>query len=477
MSSRKGMIVEKKMANVRTTRWVLPLLLGISLGAAAQDTSQSTPATPPAPAPAFGQNAPILNPDNPPLSGLDEPSLQLKTASRSFISPALQIGESGDSNASNQLGGSKAEALSHILGAFDLQKFWPRSDLFLEYLGGGAFGDDPYYARQLQAVGLESVMRWRTGQLTLRDGFSYLPDGSFYALSAGGLPGYGIATAGLGLGLPGIYHMVEGSIGTIPRLSNQAIADVVQAINPRSAFTVVGAYSDSHFYHNTDDLLNGDESTVEAGYSHLINRHDQIALVDAFQVFRFPDIAGGEIYNNVMNIRYSHVISGRMSFVGGIGPQYTDLRYGGSSTSWSAAGRAVLKYRFEHTSLLASYEKFTSQGSGFFAGADTQVAQASVTRPFGRTYEAYLEASYSHNKRLSQALAVPGVGATSYNEGAAAVILRKHLNRAFDAIAAYRFADVEFNVPVSLGGTTGRINQRQIGTVALEWHPKAVRIE
>jgi hypothetical protein len=100
-----------------------------------------------------------------------------------------------------------------------------------------------------------------------------------------------------------------------------------------------------------------------------------------------------------------------------------------------------------------------------------------VTRPFGRTYEAYLEASYSHNKRLSQALAVPGVGATSYNEGAAAVILRKHLNRAFDAIAAYRFADVEFNVPVSLGGTTGRINQRQIGTVALEWHPKAVRIE
>lgn len=466
------------MAKVRTIRWCL-WLLSLSLYAGAQGTPQpQDTTTPPAPAPAFGgQSSPILNPENPPLSGLDEPNLQLKTASRSFISPALQIGQSGDSNSANQLGGSTSEAISHVLGALDLQKFWPRSDLFLEYLGGGAFGDSPYYARQLQAVGFEGVTRWRTGQVTLRDGFSYLPDGSFYALSAGGLPGYGIATAGLGLGLPGIYHLIEGSIGTIPRLSNQAVIDAVQAINPRSAFTVVGAFSNTHFYHNTDDLLNGDESTVEVGYSHLLNRHDQIALVEAFQIFRFPDIAGGEIYNDVMNVRWSHTLSGRMSFVGGVGPQYTDLRYGNSAANWSVAGRAILKYRFEHTALMASYEKFTSQGSSFFAGSDTQVAQLSITRPFGRSYELFFEGGASHNKRLS-ALGTPGTaGASSYNEGSAGLILRRHLGRSFDAIAAYRFAEVEFNVPVSVGGTTGRINQRQIGTIALEWHPKAIRIE
>jgi hypothetical protein len=222
--------------------------------------------------------------------------------------------------------------------------------------------------------------------------------------------------------------------------------------------------------------LNGDETTVEAGYSHLLNRHDQIALVEAFQIFRFPDIAGGEIYNDVINVRWSHTISGRMSFVGGIGPQYTDLRYGNSAANWSVSGRGIIKYRFERTSLMASYEKFTSQGSTFFAGADTQVAQLSATRRFGRSYELFLESGVSHNKRL-QSLGVPGVGAASYNEGSVALILRRHLGRSFDAIAAYRFAEVEFNVPVTLGGTTGRINQRQIGTVALEWHPKAVRIE
>jgi hypothetical protein len=166
-----------------------------------------------------------------------------------------------------------------------------------------------------------------------------------------------------------------------------------------------------------------------------------------------------------------------MSFVGGVGPQYTDLRYGNSAANWSVAGRAILKYRFEHTALMASYEKFTSQGSSFFAGSDTQVAQLSITRPFGRSYELFFEGGASHNKRLS-ALGTPGTaGASSYNEGSAGLILRRHLGRSFDAIAAYRFAEVEFNVPVSVGGTTGRINQRQIGTIALEWHPKAIRIE
>jgi len=469
------------MLRARTIRWGL-LLVGISLYAVAQDTSQSQGT---APAPAFGQSAPILNPDNPPLSGLDEPSLELRTVSRSFVAPAIQVGESGDSNGLNQLNGSQAAAVSHVLGALDLQKFWPRSDLFLEYLGGGAFGNDPYYLRQLQALGLEAVTRWRTGQLTLRDGFSYLPDGSFYAESAGGLPGFGIATGsglGAGGGLPGLLHFGTG-VGTIPRLSNTAILDVVQAITPRSAFTVVGAYSDSHYYHNIDNLVDGDQTTGEAGYSHLISRHDQIAAVNAFQVFRFPLRAGGEIYNDVFNIRYSHTITGRMSFVGGIGPQYTDLRFGVSSPNWSAAGRASLRYRFERTSLLATYEKFVSPGEGFFAGANTQVAQITAKRPLGRTWELSIETGYSHNKRL-QALPIAcgtgcqGVGgAKVFNEGFGSVVLRKHLGRTWDAIAAYRFSEAWFDVPVTLGGTTGRVNQRQVGTVAVEWHPKAIRIE
>ena len=126
----------KSMAKMRTIRWAL-LVLGMSVCATAQNSSQPQPET--TPAPAFGQNAPVLNPENPPVSGLDEPSLELHTASRSFVSPALQVSEAADTNAGNQFGNTGLESVTRVLGAFDLQQFWPKSDLFLEYLGGGAF--------------------------------------------------------------------------------------------------------------------------------------------------------------------------------------------------------------------------------------------------------------------------------------------------------------------------------------------------
>ena len=70
---------------------------------------------------------------------------------------------------------------------------------------------------QMQAVGLEAVTRWRTGQMTLRDAFDYLPDGSF-PTEFGGNPGFGLATGG-GLGssggvLPGSHVFGNGQFGT-----------------------------------------------------------------------------------------------------------------------------------------------------------------------------------------------------------------------------------------------------------------------
>jgi hypothetical protein len=68
-------------------------------------------------------------------------------------------------------------------------------------------------------------------------------------------------------------------------------------------------------------------------------------------------------------------------------------------------------------------------------------------------------------------------GATEYNEGFGGLVVRKHIGRTWDALAAYRFSIINFNNDVTLGGITGKTNQRQIGTVAIEWHPKAVRLE
>jgi len=488
----------KKMARMRTIRWTL-LVLGMSLCAAAQNSSQSQPENP-APAPAFGQNAPVLNPENPPVTGLDEPGLSLRTATRSFVSPALQVSESADTNGGNQIGATGLESITRVLGAFDLQQFWPKSDLFLEYLGGGAFYSNPYEVKQLQAGGLEAVTRWRTGQATLRDTLSYLPDGSFEIGTFGGAPGLGLATGGMGTGeegggLPGSERFGTGqfgAIGTIPRLANTAILDVVQAINPRSAVTVAGGFSNAHFYDSTNAaacaphvctvLANSDQYTVEGGYSRLLSHHDQIGVLYGFQLFQFPQDTGGQVYNHIINARWSHTVSGRLSLVAGAGPQYTELEEGGALSHWSLSGRVQLRYKFGHSSIVATWEKFTSAGSGFFAGADTQAARLGYKRPLGRTWDLYGDLSYSHNKKL-QFCATCGVNASSYDQGSAGAVFRKHLGRSYDFFAAYRFDEVAFNIPLSGsvlcagGGNCGRVALRHVGTIGMEWHPTPTRIE
>jgi len=473
---------------MRTIRLALPIL-AVSLYATAQRSSGPQPDT--TPAPALGQNAPVLNPENPPVSGLDEPTLELRTASRSFVSPALQVSESADSNANNELGESGVGSVSRVLGALDLQRFWPKSDLFLEYLGGGAFYSNPYNVKQLQAAGLEAVSRWRTGQLTLRDSFSYLPDGSFAVGTYGGVPGFGLATGsgssmtGGGV-LPGSQQWGNGqlgSVGNIPRLANTAILDVVQALNPVSAITVAGGFSNAHFYDPSNTLIDSDQVTVEGGYTHLLSRHDQIGAVYAFQLFQFPETTGGQIYNDIVNLRWSHTISGRMSLIAGAGPEYTELERGGYASLWSLSARVQLRYKFAHSSMMASYEKYTSDGSGFFEGATTQAARLGYQRPLGRTWDFYGNLGYAHNARLQAPLPSGPSGAapaTSYNEGSVQAIVRKHLGRTYDFFAAYRFSEVGFNAVPDLpgcSGACGRSAERQVGTIGVEWHPAPTRIE
>ena len=470
----------------RQTIQLALLVFGMSIGVAAQNAQTPAETTP---APAMGQSAPVLNPENPPVTGLDEPGLDLHPASRSFISPALQASESADTNAENDLGTSSVSSVARVIGALDLQQFWPKSDLILEYLGGGAFYSSPSDVKQMEAFGLEAVTRWRTGQVTLRDAFSYLPDGSF-ELGFGGNPGLGIATSGgigsgeSGGGLPGTHVFGTGqfgAVGNIPRLTNTAILDAVQAINPVSAFTVAGGFSNAHFYDSADCtnnpllvcLINSDQVTIEGGYSHLMNRHDQIGLVYAYQVFQFPQLTGGSLYVNVLNLRYSHSITGRMSFVVGAGPEYTELEQGGYASTWSLSARAQLRYKLNHASIVASYEKYTSSGSGFYAGSNVQAARLGYTRPLGRTWDLYADLGYSHNTPVQNTPGSDlGVSAfsSSYNEGSAGFILRKHLGREYDFFAAYHFSEL------GLDGIHG-VEQRQVGTVGVEWHPRPTRIE
>jgi hypothetical protein len=471
------------MATAQTIRFLIAVL-GMSVFAAAQNDPAPERT---GPAPALGQTAPILNPDNPPISGLDEAGLEMRSASRSFVSYGLSLSETADTNASNDPGRQGLSSVTHLLGAADLQRFYAKTDLFAEYLGGGAFYSNATRdVSQLQALGVMGVTRWRTGRLTLRDSFSYLPEGSFSVGAFGGNPGLGIATGGgasglAGGGLPGSHFFGNGefgSVGLTPRLTNSAFADVVQSLTPRSAITIAGGFSNAHFFDNTELLINSDKTMVEAGYSYMLGRRDQVGAVYGFQQFRFPQDAGGQIDAQIANFRWSHTISGKMTLVAGVGPQHLliEIPFQPSISRWTVNGRAVLRYRFTRTSLAATYERFTSAGSGFFAGSDTQAVRLGVTRPLARTWEVYLDFGYSHNSRL-QPQGVGGEPGNTFNHGFARVLLRKHLGREYSAFAAYRFNDLSFDTSVCSSNICGRSSQRNMATIGVEWHPRPSRID
>ncbi len=256
-----------------------------------------------------------------------------------------------------------------------------------------------------------------------------------------------------GGGIPGAHPFgsgLFGSVGDTPRLTNTAILDAVQAISPVAALTVAGGFSDAHFFDPTGLLINSDQLTIEGGYSHLLARRDQIGLVYAFQLIQFPQVTGGQIYANIVNVRWSHTITGRLSFVVGAGPQYIELEQGGYVSHLSLSARAQLRYKIGHAFLIASYEKFTSPGSGFYAGADVQSARLGYNRPLGRTWEFFGDMGYSHNSKLQNAADL-GAAASSYNDFYVSTIFRKHLGRSYEFIAAYRFGEVGFQQSAGLG--------------------------
>jgi len=471
------------MATARTIR-LLMAFLGISVWAVGQN--DATPERT-GPAPALGQTAPVLNPDNPPISSLDEAGLDMRSASRSFVSYGLSASETADSNASNELRPQSVSSVTHLLGALDFQRFYPKTDIFGEYVGGAAFYSNAVRDfSQLHAFGVMGVTRWRTGRLTLRDSFSYLPEGSFSVGAFGGNPGLGIATGGgasgmAGGGLPGSHFFGNGqfgSVGLTPRLSNSAFADIVQSLTPRSAVTVAVGFTNAHFFDNTEALINSDKVVAQAGYSYMLGRRDQVGAVYGYQQFRFPQDVGGQINAQIANVRWSHTLSGKMTFIGGIGPQRLTIQDPilGSVTRWSANGRAVVRYRFTRTSIAATYEKYTSEGSCFFAGANTQAVRLGVTRPLARTFEVYFDFGYSHNARL-QSQGGGGIPGNTFDHGFARVLLRKHLGREYSAFAAYRFNDLSLSTPDCFNGSCGRTSQRHMATIGVEWHPRPTRID
>jgi len=482
---------------------------------AARGQDSSTPANPPsqdagtsqqqAPVPAYGQQgAQTPMSENPPLSGIDQPNLEPHSAPLSYIQPGATASESADSNIGNNLGENSFRSISRALGSLTLQRLWSRYDLALQYMGGAAYySQNGLGWKTLQQMDLDQKITWKRGQLSVRDSFSYLPEGNFGA-AYGSLGSQGVASLG-NTSFGGFWGGSGlGTLGLVPRISNVSLADITETLTPKSAVTAAGGYAITRFYGNDPvtglAYLNNSQVSAQVGYNRLLTKKTQIALVYGYQGFDFSSV-GTAFHSNLVQVMYGHRITGRMDFLAGAGPQFTNIGVACQPANLGidphcslnqnfqvvgtipdfrigVAGRARLRYQFPHTSVSALYERYETSGSGLFAGAETDLARLRVERPLSRVWNAFADLGYSRNSRLQAATGSAGLAAKVYNLGFAGVGVHRSFGRDFHGFATYQFN--ELSLDHSYCGSApscSRISNREVITIGLDWTPRPIRID
>jgi hypothetical protein len=472
---------------------------------APQDNSQQAPPPPVAP---YGQDSttpPIA--ENPPISGLDEPNLEPHAAPLSYIQPGATVSESADSNVENSVGGGGAvQSISRGLGSVELQRLWSHFDLAAQYIGGVAYYNQKDLGwKALQQVDVDQKVTWKRGEFSIRDSFSYLPEGNFGA-AYGSLGSQGIAS--LGDTAFGIFWGGSnlGTLGLVSRITNVSIADVSENLTPKSAVTAAGGYAVTHFYGTEPNpvpggaaisLLNNTQISAQGGYDRILSPRTQVAIVYGYQGFDFASFTTS-FHSHVILAMYGHRITGRMDFLIGAGPQITDTTLGGtySDRRLGGAGRARLRYLFSRTSLDLNYQRFETSGSGLFAGAQTDLATLSVEHRLTRVWNVFSDLGYSRNSRLLQLsngqLATcnlpgennpklqpcPGVNANTYTYGFIGGGVHRSFGHDFHGFLSYQFNQLAFDNSYCGGlPECNRIGNRSVGTIGLDWTPRPIRID
>jgi hypothetical protein len=432
--------------------------------------------------------------ENPPLSGLDEPSFEPGYGPRSYLLPSVQINQAVDTNATGAVGSNTTiRDVTRVIGSVTLQEMWKLHPLDIAYSGGAA----RYYgpgAKTYQIHSLAATQRflWRTGQFALRDSFSYLPQGSFGFGSFGGASAISGGGSVAGGGGPGITQF--GSVGNQPRVTNSSVADITQALSPRASVVLSGGFALTDFVNAPAGYINSQQTSGQAGYNYQLSKHDQIAFTYGYQELHFPRTGSGTFNVNVWQVMYGHRISGKLDLKFGGGPQWIHtngfaLNQSGAlvpshRSIISGSGQASLMYHMSaRSNLNLTYSHYTSPGSGFFAGANTDAVRFALSHTLTRRWSSTLDTGYSRNSRILANIPGPTSStsltnnASTYQYWYAGAGLRRQLGRHFGAFTSYQYDSIRFNSGFCTTGNNCNTYGRHVGLIGLDWTPHPIRLD
>ncbi|GAC1663319.1 MAG: hypothetical protein NVS9B4_17960 [Candidatus Acidiferrum sp.] len=396
-----------------------------------------------------------FRPDNGPLTGIQTPTVGQQDLRHSYWVPGLQYGNTAQS--SGYGGSSGWTDTNYLAGNLTLLQAWSRSQLSLNYSGGGYISTDSVEGsgqfHQLGFVQSFELARW---QLQFLDQFSYLPE-TAYGFGTGtslGLPGIG---GSLGFGTAGLETGPNQSIFNAlgPRYSNTFATQATYALSRRSSITMAGSYGLLRFIRSGN--VDSDQASGNLGYNYALSPVDTIGInyrLTTFHFTGFPQSIG----NHVANFVYGRRITGRLGLKLAAGPEITTFRVpvAGMTRRVSGSGEASLIYAVPSGDISLTFSHGVSGGSGVLIGARTDQLTADVDRRISRLWRAHANLGYARNSAL---FGVPG--SQNYNSWFAGGGLGRPLGKN---------ANLTFGYNVHIQSYSQTRTTLHLVTMSLQWH-------
>jgi hypothetical protein len=400
----------------------------------------------------------------------------------SYWVPGVQFSTSASSNLFGATDTSGWYETNYVVGNLSLLEAWSRSQLAINYSGGGAFSNESSVGnsgfQQLSFAESFKLDRWI---IQIVDEFAQLPQSGF---------GFGVGT---GLGIPGVGGSLGPTIPTVgnnyspnqtvfsgygPRYSNVTVAEATYQFTRRSSLTASGSYGILHFVDpgniDTDSLF------ASLGYNYQLTHKDGIGFFYEFATYHFP--GNPQAYGvQTVSAAYSRKITGRLAFSLYGGPQFSSLRVpvGTSSSTTNGYASAFLNYAFENGALSARYMHGISGGSGVFTGSILDEVTFGLSRRLSRQWHAGLNFGYAHNRTVINA---PGtVNNPSYDNWFIGGSIGRPIGRSFAFTIAYS-ANFETNNPACSSPATpgcgaSSNSSGQVVTLNFRWHPRPFALQ
>jgi hypothetical protein len=410
----------------------------------------------------------VMQPDNRSLTGIQQLTVGSPSEQHSYWVPGVSYYNFIQSSGQSQGVSTGWNDVNYLAGNLSLRENFSRSELLLNYSGGGEFATDSKIKNGwFQQLGISNVYDWERWKLTLLDEFSYLPQSQFGFGNGTGLsmPGIGGTLGSGSTGLGGALNpggSVFSAIG--PRYSNTAGAQIDYSISRRSSITMGGVYGLLRFADSGN--IESNSYTANAGYNYKLSRLDTIGVNYQFSAFHYLNLDQA-IGTHSIQAAYGRKITGRLALQLSGGPQISEFRVpvpGSTKTRYiGGTGGATLSYAFKQGSFGFSYQHGVTAGSGVFLGATTDQLTVSGTRRLNRVWTGDAHFGYAHNQNTETTSGVPTPSFSTLYAGAS---LARPLGRNATVSAGYTaYRETSNNV----GGFSFTTHQISLG---LSWHTR-----